>query len=143
MNSLSLILPQKTHMNWITKMMESGLDYKNPKVAEANIVFKNLCIIKRNTSEGSRVLEKMSSPKPKPRSPKSKPRSAFKVQESRDESSDEEIGVFASFHNKKWYSSHLKFPCPIGNHQHELNNCTKFFSKSPTEIWSKMDKGKL
>ena len=64
-------------------------------------MFKNLCLIERNTSEGSRVLEKVSSPKPKPRPPKSKPRSAFKVQESKDESLDEDAGVFASFQNKK------------------------------------------
>ena len=69
LNSLSLILPHKTLMNRITKMTESGLDYKNPTGAEAYTVFKNLCIIERNTSEGSRVSEKVSSPKSKPRSP--------------------------------------------------------------------------
>ena len=136
LNSLFLILPHKTHMNWITKMMESGLDYKNPTGAEAYTVFKNLCIIERNASEGSRIPDKVSSPR-------SKSRSAFKVQESKDESSVDEVGVFASFHNKKWYSNHLKFPCPIGNYQHELNTCAEFFSMSPVERWNKMDKGKL
>ena len=101
LSSLSLVLPQKTYVNWITKMMENGLDYKNPTGAEAYILFKNLCTIERNTSEGSRIPEKMSSPKTKPRSPKTKNKSAFKVQESKDESSYDEGGVFASFHNKK------------------------------------------
>ena len=144
LNSLSLILPHKTHMNWITKMTESGLDYKNPTGAEACAVFKNLCIIERNTSEGSRIL-KMSSPKPKTRSPRSKPKSAFKIQESKQDSSDKETGaeVYATFHNKKWYPSNLKFQCPIGNHKHELNTCAEFFSLSPIERWYKMDKGKL
>ena len=30
LNSLFLALPHKTHMTWITKMTENGLDYKNP-----------------------------------------------------------------------------------------------------------------
>ena len=124
-------------------MTENGLDYKNPTGAEAYILFKNLCTIERNTSEGSRIPEKMSSPKTKPRSPKTKNKSAFKVQELREESSDDEAGVFASFHNKKWYSPNLKFPCPIGKHQHELNTCAEFFAMNPVERWNKMDKGKI
>ncbi len=99
--------------------------------------------LERNTSEGSRIPEKMSSPKTKPRSPKTKNKSAFKVQELRDESSDDEGGVFASFHNKKWYSPNLKFPCPVGKHQHELNTCAEFFAMNPVERWNKMDKGKI
>lgn len=124
-------------------MTECGLDYKNPTGVEAYNVFKNLCIIERNTSEGSRTLDKPSSPKPKPRSPNPKPKSAFKVQESRDKSSNDEVGVFASFHNRKWYLSQIKFPCPIGNHQHEINMCAEFFAMNPTERWSKMEKGKI
>ena len=137
LNSLAAVLPQKTHRNWISKVTECVLDYKNSTGMEAYNVFKNLCIIERNTSEGSRTADKPSSPKPKPRSPKPKPKSAFKVQESMDESSDDDVGVFASFHNKKRYPSHLKFPCPIGNHQHEMNTCAEFFSLNPTERWFK------
>ena len=108
-------------------------------------MFKNLCIIERNTSEGSRIPEKMSSPRPKLRSRRSKPKSAFKLQESKAESSDDEVGaeVFASFHNKKWYPTNLKFPCPIENHKHKLNTCAEFFSMNPIERWNKIDKGKL
>lgn len=29
MNSLSLILPNKAHMTWISEMTRNGLDYKN------------------------------------------------------------------------------------------------------------------
>ena len=67
------------------------------------------------------------------------------VQESKEESSDDEGGaeVFASFHNKKWYPTNLKFSCPIGNHKHELNTSAEFFSTNPIERWNKMDKGKL
>ena len=123
-------------MGWITRTLYG---------AEAYAVFKNLCIIERNTSEVSRVPEKVSSPKPKPRSPRSKPKSAFKIQDSKSESSDDDTGaeVFTTFHNKQWYPVNLKFPCPIGNHKHELNTCAEFFSMSPVERWNKMDKGKL
>ena len=31
----------------------------------------------------------------------------------------------------------MKFPCPIGNHKHELNTCATFFSMSPAERWNK------
>ena len=51
-------------MTWIRKMTENGLDYKNPTGAEAYAVFKNLRIIERNTSEGSRAPEKVSFPRP-------------------------------------------------------------------------------
>ena len=50
LNSLSSVLPQKTFRNWISKMTECGLDYKNPTGIEAYTVFKNLCIVERNTS---------------------------------------------------------------------------------------------
>ena len=50
-------------MTWIRKMTENGLDYKNPTGAEAYAVFKNLRIIERNTSEGSRAPEKVSFPR--------------------------------------------------------------------------------
>lgn len=38
-------------------MTEKRLDYQIPTRVEAYNVFKNLCIIERNTSEGSRVLQ--------------------------------------------------------------------------------------
>jgi len=92
-NSLALVLSHKTYKTWITKMTENGLDYKNPTGIEAYTVFKNLCIIERNTSEGSRIPEKLSSPSTKSRSPKLKPKSAFKIQSSKPESLDEEGGA--------------------------------------------------
>lgn len=143
LNSLTAVLPQKTYQNWISKMTECGLDYKNPTGVEAYTVFKNLCLIERNTSEGSRKLDKPSSPKAKSSPPKPKAKSEFKVQESKAESSDDEFGVFLSYHNKKWYPSHLKFPCPIGNHQHEMKTCAEFFSMNPMERWSRWIRGKL
>ena len=48
-----------------------------------------------------------------------------------------------SNYNVKWNLPGLKFPCPISGHQHELTNCSEFFSFNPAERWSKMDKGKI
>ena len=130
-------------------MTKAGMDYKNPKGAKAYVVFKDLCVIERNKSEGSRVPKKPSSPKPKPRSPKSpksKPKSVHKTA-GLIESDPEEMhdaGVFAaSYHKVRWYLPNLRFPCPLAGHSHEVSTCEEFFSFNPTERWNKMDKGKL
>ena len=59
-----------------------------------------------------------------------KPKSVFKVQASKQDSSDDEGGaeVFGPYHNNKWYPSHLNFPCHIDNHKHELSSCAEFFA---------------
>ena len=67
LSSLSLVLPPKTYTDWISEMTKSGMDYKNPEGVGAYAAFKNLCIIERNKSEGSRVPERTGSPKMKPR----------------------------------------------------------------------------
>ena len=51
-------------------MTRAELDYKNPMGVVAYSVFKNLCIVERNKSEGARGAEKIHFPKMKPRSPK-------------------------------------------------------------------------
>ena len=71
LNSLSLILPHEAYSDWISEMTKSGLDYKNPIGVVAYSVFKDLCTVERNKSEGSRGAEKSCSPKMKPKSPKS------------------------------------------------------------------------
>ncbi len=134
LSSLSLVLPSKTYMKWISEMTRNNLDYKNPAGPAAYKVFKNLCIVERNTSEGSRIPEKPSSPKTKPRSPKPKPKSVYKIQEKNESCSDDELqpSTFATtFHNQQWYPPNLKFPCPIGNHKHEMSTCSEFFSLNP------------
>ena len=148
LSSLSLILPRETYSNWISEKTKAGLDYKNPMGVVAYSVFKNLCIVERNKSEGSRGAEKVHSPKTKPRSPRaqgsprSKPKSVHQVAEEDEEVTNQ--GVFAtSYHNVKWYLPGLKFLCPIGNHKHELATCPEFFSFSPAERWGKMEKGKI
>ena len=54
LSSLLLVLPHDAYTEWITEMTRAGLDYKNPVGEAAYRVFKNLCIIERNKSEGSR-----------------------------------------------------------------------------------------
>ena len=68
LSSLSLVLPAETYSDWISEMAKSEMDYKNPLDTVAYSVFKNLCIIERNKSEGSRHTEKVSSSKIKSRS---------------------------------------------------------------------------
>ena len=126
-------------------MTKAGMDYKNPEGVEAYTVLKNLCIIERNKSEGSRTTDKVSSPKMKPRSPRTKPKSVHKVADITEDDLEEmhDTGVFAtSYHNTKWYPANLKFPCPLSDHKHELSTCHEFFSFSPVERWERMDKGK-
>ena len=147
LSSLSLILPRETYSDWISEMTKAGLDYKNPMGVVAYSVFKNLCIVERNKSEGARGAEKTHSPKAKPRSPKAqtspcpKPKSVHQVSEEAEVINQ---AVFAtSYHNVKWYLPGLKFPCPMANHKHELATCSEFFSFNPAERWSKMEKGKI
>ena len=105
-SGLSLVLPPETYADWITKMTRAGLDYKNPVGENLYKVLKNLCIIERNKSKGSREPERSVKPRSSrsPRSPKNKMKSAHKVGESNDEKAEEEIpkAVFATkFYNPK------------------------------------------
>ena len=148
LNGLSLVLPPDTYADWITEMTRAGLDYKNPVGEIAYQVFKNLCIIERNKSEGSREPERLNKPKSpnSPRSPRNKGKSAHKVTESKDSNGEEESHSSAfttKISNPKWYRAGLKFPCPLTNHQHEMSTCAEFFSLSPGDRWNKMEKGKI
>ena len=73
-------------------MTRAGLNYKIPVGENAYKVFKNLCIIERNKSEGSREPERPNKPKsPKSlRSPRNKGKSAHKVMESKESNGEEE-----------------------------------------------------
>ena len=122
-------------------MTKNDLHYISPAGLEAYQVFKSLCIIVRNTSEGSREPERPTSPKTNPRSPRLKPRSAHKVQEVCENKSDDyqPTSIFATtFHNTQLYLANLKFPCPIG-----MSTCPEISLINPVDRWSRMDKGKL
>ena len=135
LSSLSLVLPNDAYADWITEMTRAGLDYKNPVGEAAYRVFKNLCIIERNKSEGSRESERANGTRSpggtrSPRSPRIKAKSAHKVSEIEDGKSGDEMNscAFATkFNPTKWYRADLKFPCPLLNHQHEMSTCAEFF----------------
>ena len=116
LSSFSLLLPSEVYADWISEMTKAGMNYKNPKGIGAYAVFNNLCIIERNKSEGSRVPDKISSPKVKlrsPRSPRTEPKSVHKVAELIESDVEEmhDTGVFAtSYHKVRWYPANLKFP---------------------------------
>ena len=105
LSSFSLVLPPETYTDWISVMTKAGMDYKNPEGVGAYTVFKDLCIIKRNKREGSRVPERIGSPKMKPkspRSPKTKPKSVHRVVDVVEDELNEMHGsnAFAtSYHN--------------------------------------------
>ena len=118
-------------------MTKAGMDYKNPEGEKAYTVFKDLCIVERNTSEGSRVPEKTGSPKLQPRSPRSprtKPKSVHKVANLTESDPEEmhDTRVFAtSYHKVRWYLPNLRFPCPLVGHNHEVSTCEEFFHSIP------------
>ena len=37
----------------------------------------------------------------------------------------------------------LKFPCPVGNHKHEVSMCPDFFNFSPMDRWEKIEPGRM
>ena len=134
--------------NAFSMKIKCSFDYKNPVGENAYQVFKNLCIIERNKSEGSREPEHFNKPKSpnSPRSPRNKGKSAHKVMESKDSNGEKESHSSAfttKLSNPKWYRAGLKFPCPLTNHQHEMSTCAEFFSLSPGDRWNKMEKGKI
>ena len=91
-------------------------------------MLKNLCIIERNTSEGSRTPEKVSSPGPNlvlqrwNQNLFSKFKLLNKIVPMMREA-PRYLGL-----NNKWYPNHLNFPCLIDNHKHELSSCAEFFA---------------
>ena len=141
MSSLSRLLLHQDHNAWVREMTKRDLDFKNPVGYDAFLCFKQICIQERNTNEVSRADKGGSPPKSK-----NKSRSTHKVQAIDESSSDDDVPASShntNFHNKQWYPAHLKFPCPLRNHKHEMSTCAEFFSLNPTERWDKMDKGKL
>ena len=37
----------------------------------------------------------------------------------------------------------LKFPCPVGNHKHEVSSCAEFCNLSPADRWEKIESGRM
>ena len=102
--------------------------------------------MERNTAEIGRTSE----PTPTQSSSRSKNKSSFSTHQIDNDSSGEEqnpITVHSTSSTpmqgkpKQWtYPQGLKFPCPIGNHKHEMTACSEYFAYSPVERWAKIDR---
>ena len=122
-------------------MTMSGLDFKNPVGIETFNCFKRICVIERNTCESSRTdpapVDSLSTG------------TSHKVQiQERDYSDTEsEVGIHATPNptpRKPWNPpTGLKFPCPVGNHKHEVSTCPDFFNFSPMDRWEKIEPGRM
>ena len=143
LSSLSKLLLPKDYDNWVREMTRLDLDFNNPTGKATFQCLKSICTMERNANEASRNSEKNNSPKVQTRN---KNTAVFKVREQENSSSEDESrsgSHTVSYHNKQWFNPALKFPCPIGNHKHELSNCAEFFAYNPVERWNKMEKGKV
>ena len=141
MMELSRLLLNKDYQSWVREMTKRDLDFKNPTGFASFSCFKEICIQERNTYEVSRPRSAPSSPKNK-----TKNKSSHNVQALDNNSSDEEVIASShstNYHNKQWYPANLKFPCPLGNHKHEMSTCSEFFSLHPAARWEKMERGKI
>ena len=147
LSSLIGLLPISEYDLWVREMTISGLDFKNPVGIETFNCFKKICVIERNTCESSRIdpaLAEVQSTEPK------KPvKSSHKVQtQERDYSDTEpEVGIDATLvptPRSTWNPPDgLKFPCPVGNHKHEVSTCPDFFNFSPMDRWEKIEKRRM
>ena len=141
------LLPISEYDLWVREMTISGLDFKNPVGIETFNCFKKICVIERNTCESSRIdpalVEVQSSGVKKP------VKSSHKVQiQDRDYLDTEpEVGIHATLvptPRSTWNPpAGLKFPCPVGNHKHEVSTCPDFFNFSPMDRWEKIEKRRM
>ena len=140
------LLPISEYDLWVRQMTMSGLDFKNPVGVETFNCFKNICVIERNMCENSRIRALVEVPST---GTKKIAKSLRKVQiQERDYSDNEtEVGVHATPHltpRIMWNPpAGLKFPCPIGNHKHEVSTCPDFFNFSPLDRWEKIETGRM
>ena len=141
------LLPISEYDFWVMEITISGLDFKNPVGIEMFNFFKKICVIERNTCESARTdpspeeTQSMGTKKPF--------KSSHKVQIQEDDytENDSEMGIHAvpTFIPRTLWNppAGLKFPCPVGNHKHEVSTCPDFFNFSPMDRWEKIEKGKM
>ena len=124
-------------------MTRAGLDYKNPVGESAHGVFKNLCIIERNKSEGSRETERSNGPRSpraprSPKSPKPKTKSAHKIMR-RWKMRSTMQHICNKIQCYQMVPGWLKVPMSTV----KSSTCAEFFSLSPGDRWNKMEKGRI
>ena len=75
-------------------------------------------------------------------------KSSPKEQQIQDDNSDSDTEnsahAMAGTPPKPWNPlSGLKFPCPLGNHKHEMSFCAEFFNLTPLDRWDKIEKNRM
>ena len=120
----------------------SGLDFKNPGGLETFNCFKRISIIERNTCESART-DPAPIDSPSTGTKKITKSSHKVVVQERDY-----LGIHATStvtpRKPRWDPpAGLKFPCPVGNHKHEVSSCPEFFNFSPVDRWEKIEPGRM
>ena len=131
---------------WVTEMMVAGLDFRNPVGLEMLNCLKRVCIVERKTNKSSR--SEPTSRKAPTAGVKKPVKSSHKVSQMETKNSDSETEATAHVvtgpPQKLWNPlPGLKFPCPLGNHKHEVSTCSEFFNLTPLDRWEKIEKSKM
>ena len=133
LSSMISLLPISEYELWVREMTMSGLDFKNLVGIETFNCFKRIPARLDSLRTGTKKTTK----------------SSHKVQiQERDYSDTEsEVGVQTTLTptpRKPWNPpAGLKFPCPVGNHKHEVSTCPDFFNFSPMDRWKKIEPGRM
>ena len=142
LSSLIGLLPLAEYELWVREMTMSGLDFKNQGGLETFNCFKRICIIERNTCESART-DPAPIDSPSTGTKKITKSSHKVVVQERDY-----LGIHATStvtpRKPRWDPpAGLKFPCPVGNHKHEVSSCPEFFNFSPVDRWEKIEPGRM
>ena len=146
LSGLISLLPSVEYDLWIREMTMAQLDFWNPEGLETFNCFKRICIIERNTNESFRDEHDVNNAQPPV--VKKLVRSTYKVEVEKRESSDSESepsapGISRSRSTPWSPSSSLVFPCPITDHDHEVNQCMEFLKLNPEGRWATLPKGRI
>ena len=148
MSSLISLLPLAEYELWVREMTISGLEFKNPVGLETFDCFKRICIIERNTCESARTDSAPVDSSSTGSKKVAKSSHKVTVQEKEYSDTESEVGIHATSSatpRKPWWDppAGLKFPCPVGNHKHEVSSCAEFFNLSPLDRWEKIEHGRM
>ena len=118
----------------------AGLDFRNPAGPHNFACFKKIYVIKRNMNENPG--KNLDSNDNQVVSSKKTIKSNYQIQIQNEEIPDQEecIHTVKNTDPTPWNPSELNFPCPLGNHKHEVSSCTEFFNLTPLDRWDKIKK---
>ena len=148
LSSLISLLPLVEYELWVREMTISGLDFKNQVGLETFDCFKRICIIERNMCESARTDSAPVDSSSTGGKKIAKSSHKITVHEKEYSDTESEVGVHATSSAKPWKPwwdppAGLKFPCPVGNHKHEVSSCAEFFNLSPLDRWEKIEHGRM